>query len=103
MAVDLLEHHSPLTVSQALGINPKTLSRWKEKRILVNPEKEVDFIALPLVEMVKTLQEVPLPSAVMKPMELRMKLPGDLELIIPEQPIKQTMELIRGLSQVFSS
>ena len=104
MALNLLEHHSPLTVSHAIGIPPKTLRRWKEKTISTNQEENtVNFISLPLVEVSQTTEEEKIVPSVIKPVELVVRLPGHLELMIPPQPIKKTMELIRALSVEFSS
>ena len=104
MALSLLEHHSPLTVSHAIGIPPKTLRRWKEKTISTNQEENtVNFISLPLVEVSQTTEEEKIVPSVIKPVELVVRLPGHLELMIPPQPIKKTMELIRALSEEFSS
>jgi len=104
MALNLLEHHSSLAVSHAIGVPPKTLNRWKAKTISANPEENaVNFISLPLIEVSQTTKEEGIVSSAIKPVELVVRLPGHLELMIPQQSIKKTMELIRALSEEFSS
>jgi len=106
MALNLLTHHSPLTVSHVIGVPSKTLNRWKQKEQIISAHQEentVNFISLPLAKTPQATEKEGLGASVSKPISLIMKLPGHLELIIPEQPIQQMMELIRALSEEFSS
>jgi hypothetical protein len=99
MALELLEQYPLLTVSNAIGVKPNTLTGWK--RLQEDNEKAVTFIPLSPYEEPEIKN--PNSSDVSMPCSLKLMLPGNLELTLPEQGMEKMIPFLRALSKEFCS
>ncbi len=101
MALDLLERYPLLTVSDAIGVKASTLSGWKEK-IRQQEEKAApaQFISLSPCEISET-KSLNSDATPLFWCPLKLRLPGELELTLPEQEMGSLIPFLRALSKEF--
>jgi len=93
-ALKLLAHYPLQKLARALSVTDKTLRNWQKATRQAKLTKPVEFVSLNVAESIQ-------PEVQMLPTPLTLKLPHGLSLILPEQAVHHTAQLVRALVKEF--
>lgn len=90
-ALRLLADYSPTELSKLLGISSKCLQNWQSDKL---QQKPAEFMALDVPGLLSNNESY-------AASELILQLPHQISLVLPKQPISETVALICGLIKEF--
>ncbi len=95
-AVSLLNHYSPQILSREFGISVKSLKNWQTNH-LISTKEPATFVPLKLTDHHEMASMISQPSH-----SITLKLPHNLELILPAQSIEESAQFVCRFIREFS-